>query len=138
MTVVFVIVGVVIGGAYIYAIAKPLGDMADGWKIQEDWCRAERLRLEARTRGHMEESARLEAQIQKVQRETAEIEAETEISRARGEAEANRIRSASLNGNILQAMRLDIDARSIEKWDGKLPSATGASGIPFMPIQPGS
>ena len=77
MTVLLVILTVVIGGAYIYAIAKPLGDMADGWKVQEDWCRAERLRVEARTRGHQEVCAQMEAQIQATHAELAEIEAET-------------------------------------------------------------
>ncbi|MBR3226923.1 MAG: prohibitin family protein [Erysipelotrichaceae bacterium] len=51
----------------------------------------------------------------------AEAEAETIKIRAEAEAEANRILSASLNGNV-------IDYKKIEKWDGKLPTVSGSGG----------
>lgn len=51
----------------------------------------------------------------------AEAEAEATKIRAEAEAEANRSVSASLTDQIIQN-------KTVEKWDGKLPTVTGGSG----------
>jgi regulator of protease activity HflC (stomatin/prohibitin superfamily) len=48
-------------------------------------------------------------------------EAKSMIERARGEAEANRLRNASLTSQLLELRRLENERAKIEKWDGQLP-----------------
>lgn len=57
----------------------------------------------------------------------AEGQADAQITRARGEAEANRIIDESLSPDLLEARR-------IAKWDGKLPQVTGQS-TPFIDLR---
>jgi prohibitin 1 len=54
----------------------------------------------------------------------ASAEAQATINRARGEAEANRLKQQSLSNELLEL-------RAIEKWDGKMPQYTGTS-TPFI------
>lgn len=67
-------------------------------------------------------------QLEKLQieKQQAIVAAERDIEQAKGKAEANRIESQSLTPEILEA-------RKIEKWDGKLPQATGGA-TPFIQI----
>lgn len=52
---------------------------------------------------------------------TAKGAADAAIETARGEAESNRIKMQSLTPAILEWRKLDIQAASIEKWDGAQP-----------------
>ena len=54
----------------------------------------------------------------------ASAEAQATINRARGEAEANRLKQQSLSNELLEL-------RAIEKWDGKMPQYTGGA-TPFI------
>lgn len=54
--------------------------------------------------------------------EKAQAEADALLIKSRAEAEANNIINESLNGNILEYLK-------IEKWDGALPKATGGASI---------
>ncbi len=56
-----------------------------------------------------------------------EAEALALVAEARGQAEANRILSESLTPEVLEARR-------IEKWDGKSPQVVGAGTNPMFPI----
>ena len=58
--------------------------------------------------------------------ERAQAEADALLIKSRAEAEANEILNKSLNGYILEYMK-------IEKWDGVLPKATGSQ--PFITIE---
>ena len=51
----------------------------------------------------------------------AEGEARSAIERARGEAEANRLRQASLTPMLLELRRLENERARIERWNGELP-----------------
>jgi regulator of protease activity HflC (stomatin/prohibitin superfamily) len=51
----------------------------------------------------------------------AEGDARSQIERARGEAEANRLRNASLTPQLLELKRLENDRARIEKWNGDVP-----------------
>lgn len=62
-----------------------------------------------------------EKQVAQQQLLKAETEKQTAITNAEAEAEANRSVSASLTDQIIQN-------KTVEKWDGKLPTATGGSG----------
>jgi hypothetical protein len=45
----------------------------------------------------------------------------TRAVRARGEAEANRLRNSSLTPQLLELKRLENDRARIEKWNGDVP-----------------
>lgn len=59
-----------------------------------------------------------------------QYEAQQAIEEAKGKAEALRVESAAINSNpsIIQL-------RAIEKWNGVLPSTTGAGAIPFINVK---
>jgi len=62
----------------------------------------------------------------------AEGDAQSAVNRAKGEAEANRIRLASLTPQMLELRRLENQRALIEKWNGQLPtveSAGNGSGL---------
>lgn len=58
--------------------------------------------------------------------ERIKVEAEQRVTQAKGEAEANKILSESISDAVLRQ-------HSIDKWDGKLPMATGGN-TPFINI----
>lgn len=73
----------------------------------------------------------------RVQNELVQTEAEAKkvIAEAEGKAEANRKITASLSPDLLEWRRLEISARSVERWDGKLPQFTaGNSSIPLIQL----
>lgn len=62
----------------------------------------------------------------------ADGDAQSAVSRAKGEAEANRIRLASLTPQMLELRRLENQRALIERWNGQLPtveSAGNGSGL---------
>jgi regulator of protease activity HflC (stomatin/prohibitin superfamily) len=62
----------------------------------------------------------------------AEGDAQSAINRAKGEAEANRIRLSSLTPQLLELRRLENQRALIDKWNGQLPtveSAGNGSGL---------
>ena len=61
--------------------------------------------------------------------ERIKIEAEQRLTQARAESEAQRILRQNISPEVLQL-------RAIEKWDGKLPMATGAA-LPFVQVPAG-
>lgn len=65
-----------------------------------------------------------------IQNEVAQAHAEAEkaIETARGEAEANRLKTQSLSPALLQYLALS-------KWNGELPQVTGSGGMPFINLK---
>lgn len=59
----------------------------------------------------------------------AEKEAQGEINRAKGQAEAQRLRRQTLNPELLQQ-------QAIEKWNGQFPMVMGGQTVPFININP--
>jgi len=51
----------------------------------------------------------------------AEGEARSQVERARGEAEANRLRQASITPQLLEWRRLENQRALVDKWNGELP-----------------
>lgn len=72
------------------------------------------------------ELAQVQADLAK-QTATTRVNADNLIIAAEAEAKSNRLISESINGNLLQKMRL-------ERWDGKLPYINGGSTNPFVSI----
>lgn len=59
----------------------------------------------------------------------AEKDAQAEINRAKGQAEAQRLRRQTLTNELLQQ-------QAIEKWDGRFPMVMGGNGVlPFINIE---
>ena len=59
----------------------------------------------------------------------AEGDAQSAINRAKGEAEANRIRLSSLTPQSLELRKLENQRALIDKWNGQLPTVeSGGSG----------
>lgn len=59
----------------------------------------------------------------------AEGDAQSAINRAKGEAEANRIRLSSLTPQLLELRKLENQRALIDKWNGQLPTVeSGGSG----------
>lgn len=71
------------------------------------------------------------AEVEQAKADAKKKEAEAEgdksaaITRAQGEAEANRIVAESLTDPLVKY-------KSIEKWDGALPKFTGSNAVPFI------
>jgi regulator of protease activity HflC (stomatin/prohibitin superfamily) len=65
-----------------------------------------------------------------IENEVAQSKAEAEkaIAIARGEAEANRLKTSSLSPALLQYLALT-------KWNGELPQVTGSGGMPFINLK---
>ena len=76
MTVFLVLLFAVIFAAWLWAIIKPLGEMADGWKKQEDDMRAESHRIRRRT-------LLIELEIEDREREIERCREKLELTRLR-------------------------------------------------------
>ena len=63
----------------------------------------------------------------------AEADARKVVAMARGEAESNAIRSASLNDKIILMAKIENERQAIQKWNGVLPSVSSGA-IPFLNI----
>lgn len=77
--------------------------------------------------------AEQEALTAKNKLEQVKFEAEQKVAEAKGKAEAIRVEAAALRDNP-QVLQL----RSLEKWNGVLPSVMGSGSIPFIqvPLKP--
>lgn len=64
----------------------------------------------------------------------AEAAAKKLIAAAQGEAEANRIKTSSLNTQVIEWQRIMNEKAAIDKWNGALPQVTG-NATPFVNIK---
>lgn len=66
---------------------------------------------------------------------TAKGDAAAAVSKAKGEAEANRLvaESLSANPNLVEWRRLQIQSDAIRQWDGHMPQVTGGS-VPMIQL----
>ena len=62
----------------------------------------------------------------------AEGDARSAIERARGEAESNRLRNASLTPQLLELKRLENERARIERWNGDVPRMVTGNGTGLM------
>lgn len=65
----------------------------------------------------------------------AEGDAKANIARANGEATANRVLAESLTPNVLDWQRLQIQQHQTSKWNGVLPTVTGAQPSFLLQVQ---
>ena len=62
----------------------------------------------------------------------AEGDAKSLVTRAQGEADANRIRQNSLTPQLLELRRIENNKEMINKWNGQLPTVQSGSGGALM------
>jgi regulator of protease activity HflC (stomatin/prohibitin superfamily) len=62
----------------------------------------------------------------------AEGDAKSLVTRAQGEADANRIRQNSLTPQLLELRRIENNREMIDKWNGQLPTVQSGSGGALM------
>ncbi|ABL96733.1 HflC/HflK family inner membrane lipoprotein [Burkholderia phage BcepF1] len=74
-------------------------------------------------------AAAQQAQQKETELKSAEADAAKEIARAKGDAEAIRIKSEAMRSNPMY-----LQDKAIDKWDGKLPLYT--QGVPFVKTLP--
>ncbi len=84
-------------------------------------------------------TARFQAEQQaiaaKAQLEVSEAEARRKITEARGDAEAAKIRAASVTPLSVRLQELELQRQMIEKWNGALPVYSGGNS-PFTMFDP--
>ncbi|MBI5418868.1 MAG: hypothetical protein HZA60_02155 [Deltaproteobacteria bacterium] len=59
------------------------------------------------------------------------VEATQKIAQAQAEAEALRLQKQNVTHELIQLRQIEASLKAIEKWNGQLPSITGAA-IPFI------
>ncbi len=79
--------------------------------------------------------AQQEAERAEYLRQKAEIEKETEILKAQGSAEAQRLQSESLTSEVIEKLKIDRDLQAIYYWDGQLPMYVGGDNMPFIDLR---
>jgi len=77
----------------------------------------------------IQNASRVENEIRQSQ-----AEAQKRIAIAEGEAKANQILTSSLTPTLIQWRQLELNGRSIEKWNGQLPVYNGGGVMPFLAL----
>jgi hypothetical protein len=62
----------------------------------------------------------------------ADGDAKSVVTRAQGEADANRIRQSSISPQLLELRRLENQRAYIDKWNGQLPSVEAGQGTGLL------
>ncbi|WP_245818088.1 SPFH domain-containing protein [Granulicella rosea] len=79
------------------------------------------------------ELAKTQAEAAKTVAE-AEGNAKAEVTRAQGEAEANKIRQTSLTPQLLELRKIENQKALIERWNGQLPTVQAGNGQMLMEL----
>jgi len=66
--------------------------------------------------------------------EKVKYEAEQKVVTARAEAEALRVQKENVTDNLIRLRQIEVTARAIEKWDGRLPQFSGGGPLPFIDL----
>ncbi len=62
----------------------------------------------------------------------ADGDAQSSVTRAKGEADANRIRQSSLTPQLLELRKLESQRAYIDKWNGQIPSVQTGQGTSLL------
>jgi len=88
----------------------------------------------------IQDAERARNELAKTQAEAAKTVAEADgdakaaVTRANGEAEANKIRQASLTPQLLELRRIENQKALIERWNGQLPTVQSGNGGLLMEL----
>lgn len=64
--------------------------------------------------------------------ERIRVEAEQKVAAAKAEAESLKLQKQEVTAELLRLREIENNRLAIEKWDGKLPTFTGQSGVPLL------
>jgi len=62
------------------------------------------------------------------------VEAQQTITAAKAEAEALRLQKMNISPDLIELRKIEANLKAIEKWNGILPSVTGAGAVPFIGV----
>ncbi|MCF8245676.1 MAG: prohibitin family protein [Saprospiraceae bacterium] len=62
------------------------------------------------------------------------VEAEQTIAAATAEAEALRLQKMNISPDLIELRKIEANLKAIEKWNGILPTVTGAGAVPFIGV----
>jgi hypothetical protein len=62
------------------------------------------------------------------------VEAQQTIAAATAEAEALRLQKMNISPDLIELRKIEANLKAIEKWNGILPSVTGAGAVPFIGV----
>lgn len=62
------------------------------------------------------------------------IEADQKITAAKAEAESLRLQRANISTDLIELRKIEANLKAIEKWNGILPTVTGAGAVPFIGV----
>ncbi|RNC63156.1 MAG: hypothetical protein AWM53_01542 [Candidatus Dichloromethanomonas elyunquensis] len=63
-----------------------------------------------------------------------QVEAKQKIEQAKAEAESLTLQKDAVTPELVELRKVEAQLEAIKKWDGKLPSVTGNSAVPFLNI----
>ncbi len=63
------------------------------------------------------------------------IEAEQKVAQAQAEAAGLRAQKQEITPELLKLREIEAQRKAIEKWDGKLPTYTGGTAVPFLNLK---
>lgn len=64
--------------------------------------------------------------------EKTKNEAEARINQARGESEAQKLLNSTITADVLRLKELEVQSKSVDKWNGALPGTILGSQVPFI------
>ncbi len=64
----------------------------------------------------------------------AEIDAKARIAQAEGEAKANQLVRQQITPELIRLRSLEVQAKAVDKWSGKLPDVLTGGSIPFITL----
>ena len=62
------------------------------------------------------------------------VEAQQTIAAATAEAEALRLQKMNISPDLIELRKIEANLKAIEKWNGILPTVTGAGAVPFIGV----
>lgn len=62
------------------------------------------------------------------------VEGEQKVVSAKAEAEALRVQREAITPELLELRKVEVQKQAVDKWDGHLPTYTGANGVPLIGI----
>lgn len=82
--------------------------------------------------------AKVTAQQQKQKAEMdlqrIEVEAKQKVVSAQAEADALKLQREAITPELLELRKVEVQKQAVEKWDGNLPTYTGANGVPMIGV----
>jgi regulator of protease activity HflC (stomatin/prohibitin superfamily) len=84
--------------------------------------------IEAKVKAE-QEKLKAERDLQRI-----EVEAKQKVASAQAEAEALRLQKQEVTPELVELRRIENERKAIERWNGVLPTTTGAGAIPFIQV----